>query len=143
MLSERGQLGLGGDATGLSASTVEVSEVRPARDRWLSALGMLLGFTLAGGAIAAVTAVRQPASAAKASVQTQQSAPIDINSASRAQLKTLPGIGEVEADRILSGRPYRSKADLATREVIATGVYLSLKNRVIAVQAAPPKVAKQ
>ncbi len=64
---------------------------------------------------------------------------VDINSAGRAELKTLPGIGDVEADRIISGRPYHSKADLAEREVIATGVYLSLKDRVIAKQKAAPK----
>ena len=64
---------------------------------------------------------------------------VDINSAGRAELKTLPGIGDVEADRIISGRPYHSKADLAEREVIATGVYLSLKDRVIAKQKSAPK----
>lgn len=65
--------------------------------------------------------------------------PIDVNSASRAQLKTLPGIGDVEADRIISGRPYFSKADLATRDVVPTGVYLSLKGRIIAKQKPRPK----
>ena len=47
--------------------------------------------------------------------------------------------GDVEADRIVSGRPYRSKADLVEKEVIATGVYLSLKDRVIAKQKPAPK----
>jgi DNA uptake protein ComE-like DNA-binding protein len=61
-------------------------------------------------------------------------APIDVNSASRARLKTLPGIGEVEADRIISGRPYLSKADLATREVLPQGLYFALKGRIIATQ---------
>ena len=66
--------------------------------------------------------------------------PVDINSASRAELKTLPGIGDVEADRIISGRPYHSKADLAERGVIPTGVFLSLKGRIIANQEATGKV---
>ena len=79
------------------------------------------------------------------SVASKKSAPaapvelVDINSASRAQLKALPGIGDVEADRIISGRPYHSKADLAEREVIATGVYLSMKDRIIAKQKTVPK----
>lgn len=64
--------------------------------------------------------------------------PIDINSASRAQLKTLNGIGDAEANRIIAGRPYLSKADLATKSVIPTGVYLSLKNRIIAKQRGQP-----
>jgi len=66
--------------------------------------------------------------------------PIDITSASREQLKTLPGIGDIEADRIISGRPYHSKADLAEREVIPVGVYLSLKGRIVATQKMKGKV---
>ena len=65
-----------------------------------------------------------------------QAAPVDVNSAGRVRLKTLPGIGDAEADRIIAGRPYLSKADLATRNVIPTGVYLSLKDRIIAKQRA-------
>jgi DNA uptake protein ComE-like DNA-binding protein len=59
---------------------------------------------------------------------------VDINSASREQLKSLPGIGDAEAARIVSGRPYLSKADLASRKVIPTGTYLSLKDRIVAIQ---------
>lgn len=64
---------------------------------------------------------------------------VDINSASRAQLKTLPGIGDAEASRIIARRPYLSKADLASKKVVPTGIYLSLKDRIIAVQRQGPK----
>src|SRR5262245_14933487 len=57
---------------------------------------------------------------------------IDVNSASRAQLKTLPGIGDAEAERIVARRPYRSKADLVEHGVLPVGVYLSIKGRIIA-----------
>lgn len=65
--------------------------------------------------------------------------PVDINSATRAQLTSLAGIDEAQADRIIKGRPYLSNADLATRNVIATGIYLALKNRIVAIQQAKPK----
>lgn len=64
---------------------------------------------------------------------------VDINGASRAQLKTLPGIGDAEADRIIAGRPYLSKAELVTKNVIPTGPYLSLKGHVVAMQKVKPK----
>jgi competence protein ComEA len=64
---------------------------------------------------------------------------VDINSATRAQLKTLPGIGDAEASRIVAGRPYLSKAELATKNVVPTGVYLSLKGRIIAIHTQQPK----
>ena len=79
--------------------------------------------------------VHAPAAAKKAA----PAAPIDINSASKAQLKTLPGIGDAEAGRIIAGRPYLSKADLASKKVIPTGIYLSLKDRIIARQKQEPK----
>ena len=37
---------------------------------------------------------------------------LDINTAARDELMTLPGVGEVTANRIIEGRPYRSLADL-------------------------------
>lgn len=65
--------------------------------------------------------------------------PIDVNSATRAQLKALPGIGDAEAERIVEKRPYLSKADLVSRQVIPAGVYQSIRQRIIAVQKAPEK----
>jgi competence protein ComEA len=76
---------------------------------------------------------------AKKTAPPAQVALVDINSASLPQLKTLPGIGDAEATRIVAGRPYFSKADLGVKNVIPTGVYLSLKDRIIAIQKQQPK----
>ena len=111
------------------------------------ALGLMLALSVGWAQAAAPSAA--PASSAPArssgklaakTPRPAMKAPIDINSASRAQLKALPGIGDVEADRIISGRPYHSKADLAERNVIPTGVYVSLKGRIVAKQKAKGKV---
>lgn len=59
---------------------------------------------------------------------------VDINTAGKAQLKTLPGIGDAEAGRIVAGRPYLSKADLVTANVIPRDTYEGLKSRVVAKQ---------
>src|ERR1019366_4424157 len=55
---------------------------------------------------------------------------IDINSASRAELRTLPGVGDAQDDGIVDQRPYLSKADLATKKVIPTGVYVALNIKI-------------
>ena len=60
--------------------------------------------------------------------------PVDINSASKVELKKLTGIADAEADRIIAGRPYLSKAHLVTRNVIPHGVYEQIRKQIIAIQ---------
>lgn len=93
-------------------------------------------FSLAGGVSAGQGSV-PPASGAQGSSAVRP-ALIDINSASRAQLKTLPGIGDAEAVRIVAGRPYLSKGSLVTAGVIPAGVYQSIRHRIVAIQKSPP-----
>lgn len=59
---------------------------------------------------------------------------VDINSAGKAEMKTLPGVGDVEADKIIAGRPYLSKADLVTQKIVSPEIYGQLKSRVVAKQ---------
>lgn len=59
---------------------------------------------------------------------------VDINSAGKAELMKLPGIGNAEADKIIAGRPYLSKARLATQNIIDREVYEKLKTQVVARQ---------
>jgi hypothetical protein len=59
---------------------------------------------------------------------------VDINSASRKELMTLPGVGPAEADKIVKNRPYHTKADLVNKGVLQVGPFLSLKRQVVAIQ---------
>lgn len=59
---------------------------------------------------------------------------VDINSASKAELKTLTGVDDALAARIIAGRPYLSKANLVTHNIMPAGLYMSLKQRIIAKQ---------
>jgi hypothetical protein len=63
---------------------------------------------------------------------------VDINSASKAELKTLPGVDDATADRIVAARPYPSKAKLAADQVISFPLFLTLKDRIVALQKLPP-----
>jgi len=64
--------------------------------------------------------------------------PIDLNSASRAQLKTLPGIGDAEARRIIAARPYPSKFKLLADNVLSPTQFDAIRQRVVAIQKPPP-----
>ncbi len=65
---------------------------------------------------------------------------IDINTADKATLMTLDGIGEARSDAIIKGRPYRAKNELADKGVIPEAVYDKIKDRIVARQP-PPKPA--
>ena len=60
--------------------------------------------------------------------------PVDINSASKAELKKLPGVDDAKADKIIAGRPYLSKAHLVTHHIIPLGEYIVLSKLIIARQ---------
>lgn len=104
-------------------------------------VSMLAALGLAGTASLAsagrpptdVPAARSPAATKPAP------ALIDVNSASRNQLKTLPGVGNAEADKIIAGRPHPSKASLVTTQALPAGVYQAIRHRIIAVQKAMPE----
>ena len=74
--------------------------------------------------------------AAKASAATPAVAPMDINTASADQLKTIPGIGDAYAKRIVDGRAYTAKNQLATKGILPQGVYDKVKDQIVAKHAA-------
>jgi competence protein ComEA len=57
---------------------------------------------------------------------------VDINSASKAELKKLPGIKDADADKIIAGRPYLSKANLTTQNIVSPETYDAIKSKVVA-----------
>ena len=60
---------------------------------------------------------------------------IDINSATVAELKKLPGISDALAANIVASRPYGSKAQLVTKNILDPGLYEGLRRQLIAKQA--------
>lgn len=59
---------------------------------------------------------------------------VNINGASRKELMKLPGISQADADKIIVGRPYGSKAWLVTRNIIPSEVYEGIKKQIVAKQ---------
>jgi competence protein ComEA len=95
---------------------------------------------------AAAPAKAAPAAPA-AAAPAKTDALLDLNSASREDLIKLKGVGEVRADAIIKGRPYKGKNELVDRKIVPENVYNDIKDQVIAKQgtakaAAEPKKKK-
>lgn len=112
--------------------------------RW-TPLALCAALALSASSVGLAADKAKAAAPAQATAsQAKPAAPklVDINSASRAELKTLPGIGDAEADRIIKARPFLSKANLVSGNVLPYDIYQGLRGRIIAMQKAPPPKPK-
>jgi competence protein ComEA len=62
---------------------------------------------------------------------------LDINTATAAQLKALPGMGDQYVQRIIAGRPYTAKNQLTTRGILPQSAYEQIKLQIIAHRPKP------
>jgi DNA uptake protein ComE-like DNA-binding protein len=89
---------------------------------------------------------KSPAAAATATATATAKAPadklVDINVASRSELKSLPGIGDAEATMIIANRPYMTKTGLVEKKVLELEAYDALQKRIVVVHKSPPPKAK-
>jgi competence protein ComEA len=95
---------------------------------------MLISFAMlamAGWSMVAQSTQGQ-APAQKANPRSSSAVYLDINTASEAQLKALPGISEAYAAKIIAGRPYQNRNQLLQKKIIPAATYNQIKSKIIA-----------
>ena len=100
----------------------------------IQALAIAMVWTVAYTRPSVAAQAGQAAQSTKAEAKTPASDLVDLNSATLDQLKSLPGIGDVYAHKIVDGRPYKAKTDLVKKKIIPKGAYDKIADLVVARQ---------
>ncbi len=56
--------------------------------------------------------------------------PVDLNTASKAQLVSLPGMDDASADRVIAGRPYSSEHELLEKHILSREEYNKIADSI-------------
>jgi len=96
--------------------------------KWIRTLLMLLAAAaLAAGQAPKKGADKKAAAAAVADLIDVNSAPVDV-------LKTLPGIGDAYAARIVKNRPFKGKNEIVSKAGVPQATYDKIKDKIVARQ---------
>ena len=106
-------------------------------------LFLLVSICLVGGAAFAQGKDTGKKATPPAASSNQKTELIDINSASKQQLMSLPGIGDAYSQKIIDNRPYRGKNDLVRKNIIPQATYDKISGQIIAKQGGTATTTKK
>src|SRR5262249_4929758 len=100
------------------------------RYRLLAASMLAIAALTLNTPLAAQTTPKGKATTSKSTAP--KAAVLDINTASKADIAALPGIGDALSDKIIAGRPYTRKDQLVSKNIIPKATYDKIKDQIVA-----------
>ena len=92
-------------------------------------MALLAVLSLISAFVATAAQAQNPADLMnKAGALGKMAGPLDLNSASLDDLKKLPGLGDADATKIVSARPFGSTSELVDKDIISQAVFDKIKS---------------
>ena len=95
---------------------------------------LVFALSLMNGLASGQASSNSSAMAASGQMANTAAEKLDINTATKDQLKALPGIGDAYSKKIVDGRPYANKTQLVSKKIIPQATYDKIKDSIIAKQ---------
>ena len=95
-------------------------------------IAILVALVFALGAGTAPAWAQAPAKPEQKAPSAAKKEPVNINSASANELKTVAGLGEADAKKIVENRPYKSTDELVEKKVLPKATYDKIKAQIVA-----------
>ena len=89
-----------------------------------------LAAKLSDGQKAYIASINDPVSIKNPDTGSGVTGLINVNTASEAQLDTLPGVGPVTAGKIIASRPYSSPEELLSKKAVGSATYNKIKDLI-------------
>jgi len=89
-----------------------------------------LAAKLSDGQKAYIASINDPVSIKNPDTGSGVTGLINVNTASEAQLDTLPGVGPVTAGKIIASRPYSSPEELLSKKAVGSATFEKIKDLI-------------